>query len=117
MIRPDSANAMQSENRQTVELAVSPRFAQAHGWVVNAITGFLSAYYIEDPRFHFRKRYQEAESGVHVWVCEIEDGMPMARLVKRLLVDLPPGKAEPQPGPNGQARYVIDCCDREPLRS
>lgn len=108
---------MPSGDHQTVELAVSPRFAQAHGWVVNAVTGFLSAYYMEDPRFHFRKRYQEAESGVHVWVCEIEDGMPMTRLVKRLLVDLPPGRAEPQPGPNGCVRYIIDCCDEEPPRS
>ncbi len=106
-----------SENRQSVELAVSARFAQAHGWVVNAITGFLSAYYMEDARFHFRKRYQDAESGAHVWVCEIDDGMPITRLVKRLLVDLPPGKAELQPAPNGCARYVIDCCDDEPLRS
>ncbi|WP_447860836.1 hypothetical protein [Nitrospira calida] len=104
-----------SEHRQTVEVAVSARFAQAHGWVVNAITGFLSAYYMEDPRFHFRKRYQELESGAHVWECEIEDGVPMTRLIKRLLVDLPPGKAEPQPSPSGNVRYLIDCRDDGPF--
>jgi hypothetical protein len=97
------------ESTEHVELAVSYRFAQEHGWVVNAITGFLSAYYMEDPRFHLTRRYDELETGRIVWLCQVEPGMTMKRLIKRLLVDLPQSRVtEGRHGVNGLTRYVID---------
>ena len=97
------------ESSQHVELAVSYRFAQEHGWVVNAITGFLSAYYMEDPRFRMARRYDELDTGRLVWLCQIETGMQMKRLVKRLVLDLPPSRVtECRQVLNGLIRYVID---------
>ena len=97
------------EDTEQVELAVSYRFAQEHGWVVNAITGFLSAYYMEDPRFRLTRRYDELDSGRIVWLCQIEPGMPMKRLIKRLLFDLPESRvSERRDVLNGLIRYVID---------
>ncbi len=99
----------QPENKQLVEVGVSYRFAQQHGWVVNAVTGFLSAYYMEDPRFRFKQRRQELETGMHLWVCEIEDNMRVYPLVKRLQLDLPPSQIQKRDAPaDGRLRYVID---------
>ena len=97
------------ESTEHVELAVSYRFAQERGWVVNAITGFLSAYYTEDPRFRLARRYDELDTGRIVWVCQIEPGMPMKRLIKRLMLDLPQSRVtECRQVLNGLIRYVID---------
>jgi hypothetical protein len=91
------------------ELAVSPRFVRVHSWVVNAITGFLSAYYLEDPRFRLHRRYDELETGMHVWVCKIETSMPVTRMVKRLLLDLPAAHMRQCEAAGGRpCRYVID---------
>jgi hypothetical protein len=98
-----------SANTEHVELAVSHRFAREHGWVVNAISGFLSAYYMEDPRFRLARRYDELETGTVVWLCQIEADMPMKRLVKRLARDLPQSRVtESKDISNGMIRYVID---------
>lgn len=68
---------------------MSPRYASEHEWVVHAITGFLSAYYMEDARFRGLRRFQEPETGVHVWQCEAPGAKFMARLLKRLQADVP----------------------------
>jgi len=100
---------MDLEAKQLVEIGVSHRYAQEHGWVVNAITGFLSAYYMEDPRFRVTRRFQELETGVHIWVCEIEGTMSIQRMVKRLQLDIPPAKVHhSQVSPGGLRRYTID---------
>jgi hypothetical protein len=105
------------EKRQLVELGVSARFAREHAWVVNAVTGWLSAYFMEDPRFRLSRRYEELETGTYVWVCEITGEMSMNRLIKRLLLDLPPGRVQERgiinPGP---IRYLIDTTDELPER-
>jgi len=98
-----------SDIKQLVEIGVSHRYAQAHGWVINAITGFLSAYYMEDPRFRVTRRFQELETGVHVWVCEIEGTMSIERMVKRLQLDIPPANVHHAEGStSGLSRYTID---------
>jgi hypothetical protein len=98
-----------SANTQHVEVAVSHRFAREHGWVVNAISGFLSAYYMEDPRFRLARRYDELDTGAIVWLCQIETDMPIKRLIKRLSRDLPESRvAECKNVSNGMIRYVID---------
>jgi hypothetical protein len=94
---------------QRVELVVSHRYAQAHGWVVGAITGWLSAYYMEDPRFRVSRRYDELETGMHVWLCELEGGMSITRLIRRLQADIPPSRIHERPASNGgPMRYIID---------
>lgn len=98
---------------QPVEIAVTYRFAQQHGWVVTAITGFLSAYFMEDARFRCRRQIHELESGVHLWLCEIVGAMPVPRLVKRLQADLPPSQMHLRPAADGvPARYLLDLPDR-----
>ena len=101
-----------SGNTEQAELAVTYRFAREHGWVINAIGGFLSAYYMEDPRFHVLRRYEELDTGTVVWLCQIEPGMSMKRLCKRLALDLPASRiTESQEVPPSLIRYVIDATE------
>jgi len=101
------------DNIQPVEIAVTYRFAQQHGWVVTAITGFLSAYFMEDARFRCCRKIHDLESGIHLWLCEIVGTMPVPRLVKRLQVDLPPSRVQFRPASDGvPARYLLDLPDQ-----
>jgi len=98
-----------SGEKHQVELAVSFRYVQEHGWTVGAITGFLSAYYMEDPRFRLSRHYDELDTGTHVWLCELESGMSIKVLLKRLRVDIPPAQVhERSASTDGRVRYVID---------
>lgn len=101
-----------SENTRLVELGFSARYAQTHGWVVNALTGWLSAFYMEDPRFRVNRRDHDAESGMSLWVCELEGDMRMAPLLKRLRADLPPFQVQERSSTaDRRIRYVIDLPD------
>ncbi|MDE3036123.1 MAG: hypothetical protein KGJ14_09145 [Nitrospirota bacterium] len=94
---------------QPIEIAVTYRFAQQHGWVVTAITGFLSAYFMEDARFRYCRQIHDLESGAHLWLCEVGVAMPVPRLVKRLQADLPPSQMRLRPAAEGvPARYLLD---------
>ena len=75
---------------ERIEFGVTRRYAAEHGWVVPAITGFLSAYYMEEPRFRVARRWSDEQTGDHVWLCELEGGMSFDRLVRRLKADIPP---------------------------
>jgi hypothetical protein len=98
-----------SEAVHLVELGLSRRYARAHAWAVHAVTGFLSAYYLEEPRLRLSRRYEDMETGTHVWVCEVETAGLMPRLITRLLVDLPEGEVrQPQPPDQTPPRYLID---------
>lgn len=98
-----------NEEIQTVELRVSYRYAQAHPWVVQAITGFLSSYFMEQPDFRLQRHGPELESGMHVWTCEMPATMKMLRLIRRLQVDIPPCQIiEPTPTSVAGLFYVID---------
>ena len=91
-----------------VELRASVRFTSGSPWVVQAITGFLSAYFMEYPGFRVQRQAHELESGMHVWRCEVPVTMKVPRLLKRLQQDLPPSRIltpDIQPDP---ARYIID---------
>lgn len=72
------------------EIGVSFRYAQEHEWVMQAITGFLSAYFMEDAGFRLKRHLHEFETGMDVWICEAPGEKFMRRLLKRLQVDLPP---------------------------
>ncbi len=104
-----------SENTRLVELRISARYAQTHGWVVNALTGWLSAFYMEDPRFRVSRRDHDMESGIPVWVCEMEGDMRMIRVLRRLQADVPPFQVQEGISPeDGRTRYVIDLPEAGP---
>lgn len=97
---------------QVVELRVSYRYAQAHPWVVQAITGFLSSYFMEQPDFRLQRHGPELESGMHVWICEVPTTMKVRRLLNRLQADIPPCHVtEPHTTPPARPSYLIDCPD------
>lgn len=94
---------------QLVELRLSYRYAKHHPWVVQAVNGFLSAYFMEQPSFRVQRHFDELESGMHVWLCEVPSTMRMDRLLRRLKADIPPFQhTEVSSGPNARPQYVID---------
>jgi len=97
---------------QVVELRVSYRYVTAHPWVVQAIGGFLSAYFMEHPGFRVQRHIEELESGAHLWVCEVPATMKVLRLLRRLKEDIPSCQAHQIPTePAALPRYLIDCPD------
>jgi hypothetical protein len=101
--------------RTLAEIALSYRYAQAHGWVVQAVTGWLSAYYMEDPRFRVSRSYDELETGIHVWLCEVEGPASIKRLLRRLQADLPGFEVRERAGCPGEVvRHLIDLPDFTP---
>jgi len=97
------------QDHQLVELRLSYRYAKEHPWVVQAITGFLSAYFMEQPSFRVQRHFDELESGMHVWLCDVPSTMKMDRLLKRLKADIPPFQHTHIPSaPNSRSQYVID---------
>ena len=95
---------------QIVELRLSYRYAKQHAWVVQAVTGFLSAYFMEQPGFRVQRHFDELESGMHVWLCEVPAVTTMSRLVRRLRADLPPFQHTAiQASGHARPQYVIDC--------
>jgi hypothetical protein len=98
---------------QVVELRISYRYATAHPWVVQAIGGFLSAYFMEYPGFRVQRYMEELESGMHLWICEVPSNMKVLRLLKRLKEDIPSCHAEQiDTDLPARPRYLIDCPER-----
>jgi hypothetical protein len=82
---------MESEEQIiTTELRLSYRYIKDHPWVVTAVNGFLSAYFMEQPSFRVQRHFDELESGMHVWICEVPSTMKMTTLLRRLQADIPP---------------------------
>ncbi len=94
---------------QAIELRLTYRYAKEHPWTVQAITGFLSAYFMEKPGFSVQRHFDELESGMHVWLCEIPANMKMSVLLRRLQADIPPCR-HIQSGneQGGRPQYIID---------
>jgi len=100
----------EQEPLRVVELRISYRYATAHPWIVQAIGGFLSAYFMEHPGFRVQRHIEELESGTHVWVCEVPQTMKVSRLLKRLMEDIPPCQAQQiSTDQSERPRYLIDC--------
>ena len=74
---------------QVVEIRVSYRYVKEHPWVVQGITGFLSAYFMEKPGFTLQRHFEELETGMHVWVCDVPPKMKVPTLLRRLKEDIP----------------------------
>ena len=97
------------ESITVTELRLSYRYIKDHPWVVTAVNGFLSAYFMEQPSFRVQRHFDELESGMHVWICEVPSTMKMTTLLRRLQADTPPCQyshvtTEPTVSPH----YVID---------
>lgn len=100
---------MHDSQNDLVEISVSYRYGQEHAWVTQAITGFLSAYYMEKPGFQVRRHLDDLETGIHIWLCEVPSGTKIPRLLKRLQQDIPPSEIiECEPQENGRLRFLID---------
>jgi hypothetical protein len=108
---------MESDH-QVVELRMSYRYAKQHAWVVQAVNGFLSAYFMEQPGFRVQRHFDELESGMHVWLCEVPEATTMRRLLRRLKADLPPfHHTELQAAAGNRSQYLIDCPESPPSSS
>ncbi|MCP9464655.1 MAG: hypothetical protein NNA25_07650 [Nitrospira sp.] len=96
---------------RTVEIQISDRYRRQHPWVVTAVNGFLSAYFIEQPGFRVLRHCEGLESGMPVWRCEVPATMKMSALLHRLQADLPPFRWSSTSGegvPRTWSSYVID---------
>jgi hypothetical protein len=104
-------SSMEKEHGTTVvELRLSYRYVKEYSWVVQAVNGFLSAYYMEHPSFRVQRHFDELESGMHVWLCEVPSTMKMRSLLRRLQPDLPPFRySQTEAELSGHPQFVIDC--------
>lgn len=103
---------MESEERAMTELRLSYRYIKEHPWVVTAVNGFLSAYFMEQPGFRVLRHFDELESGMHVWICEVPATMKMATLLRRLQADIPPCRySQISEAPANRPQYVVDSLD------
>jgi hypothetical protein len=91
-----------------VELRLTYRYIKAYPWTVQAITGFLSAYFMEKPGFRVQRHFDELESGMHVWLCDIPADMKVPMLLRRLQTDIPPCRHLQPAEQTGRPHYVID---------
>jgi hypothetical protein len=105
---------MESEEQAAMtELRLSYRYIKEHPWVVTAVNGFLSAYFMEHPGFRVLRHFDELESGMHVWICEVPDTMKMTTLLRRLQADIPPCRYSQTSGPpTDRLQYVIDALEQ-----
>ncbi len=90
-----------------VELRLSYAYAKTHPWVVQAITGFLSAYFMEQPGFRVQRRYEDLESGAHVWLCDTPAAMNVPGLLRRLQADIPPFESTRTTAASGHPQYLL----------
>ena len=103
---------MDEQESVQVELRISYRYATEHPWVVQAIGGFLSAYFMQYPGFRVQRYMEELESGTHLWICEVPAGMKFLRLLRRLKEDIPPCNAQQiTTDSTARPRYLIDCAE------
>ena len=105
---------MESEAQTTmIELRLSYRYIKEQPWVVTAVNGFLSAYFMEQPSFRVQRHFEELESGMHVWICEVPSTMKMRTLLRRLQADIPPCRySQTTTEPIDRPQYVIDSLDQ-----
>ena len=97
-----------------VELRASYRYVKDHAWVIQGITGFLSAYFMERPGFQVQKHFNELETGMHVWICDIPPNMKFRMLLRRLKEDIPPCQYKQlETADNTCEQYLIDSPDTE----
>ena len=98
---------------EEVEIRITYRYAKEHPWVVQAVTGFLSAYFMAKPGFRVQRHFDELESGMHVWICDIPSNMKVLFLLRRLQEDIPPCRYTQAPTESpARPQYLIDSIER-----
>jgi hypothetical protein len=98
---------------QEVELRITYRYAKEHPWVVQAVTGFLSAYFMAKPGFRIQRHFDELESGMHVWICDVPSNMKVLFLLKRLQEDIPPCRySQAATEAPTRPQYLIDSIEK-----
>jgi hypothetical protein len=106
----DTVPEMEPPDNVTVtELRLSYHYIKEHPWVVTAVNGFLSAYFMEQPSFRVVRHFDELESGMHVWLCDVPATMKMERLLRRLKADIPAFHLTTASLPESRPQYLIDC--------
>lgn len=114
IVNDDKEKSMIEGLPQRYEIGVSYRYVQEYDWIVQAITGFLSAYYMENPGFRVHRRIYELETGMNVWICEAPNEKFIQKLLRRLQVDIPAFHlVERIPKVGGAPRKIIDLPERE----
>jgi hypothetical protein len=104
---------MESEEPAPTELRLSYRYIKEYPWVVTAMNGFLSAYFMEQPGFRVLRHFDELESGMHVWICEVPGTMKMTTLLRRLQADIPPCRYSQTSGaPTNRLQYIVDVLEQ-----
>ena len=104
---------MESEEPAATELRLSYRYIKEHSWVVTAVNGFLSAYFMEQPGFRVLRHFDELESGMHVWICEVPGTMKMTTLLRRLQADIPPCRYSQTSITPNRLQYVVDVLEQQ----
>ena len=101
---------MDSEEQTAMtELRLSYRYIKEHPWVMTAVNGFLSAYFMEQPGFRVLRHFDELESGMHVWICEVPSTMKMLSLMRKPQYDIPSCRySHTSVAPTNRPQYVID---------
>jgi hypothetical protein len=67
---------------------------------------------MEQPSFRVQRHFDELESGMHVWLCEVPGTMKMDRLLRRLKADIPVFRqTTTTSAPDARPQYLIDCPD------
>lgn len=95
------------------ELRLSYRYIKEHPWVVTAVNGFLSAYFMEQPSFRVQRHFEELASGMHVWVCKVPSTMKMTTLIRRLQADIPPCRySQATTERTSRLQYLIDSLEQ-----
>ncbi|WNM57828.1 hypothetical protein [Candidatus Nitrospira allomarina] len=103
---------------EVVEIRVSYRYVKEHPWVVQGITGFLSAYFMEKPGFTLKRHFEELETGMHVWLCDVPPKMKVPTLLRRLKDDIPPCQyTQFETSPPAPPRFLIDSLEPESASS
>ncbi|MBK9949004.1 MAG: hypothetical protein IPP12_17690 [Nitrospira sp.] len=69
------------------------------------------AYFMEQPSW-VQRHFDELESGMHVWICDVPSTMKMTTRLRRLQADIPPCRySHVTPEPTSPPQYVIDAHD------
>ena len=105
---------MESEAQATmIELRLSYRYIKEQPWVVTAVNGFLSAYFMEQPSFRVQRHFDDLESRLHARTTQEPTPMNNTTLLRRLQADIPPCRySQASVAPTDRLQYVVDALEQ-----
>ena len=103
----------QVRSRDVLIQPYMPEVAVTGEWSLIFFSGRYSHAVLKKPAtgdFRVQRHFEELESGMHVWVCDVPADMNVLVLLRRLQEDIPPCRFK-QAAINSQTRpqYLIDC--------